>query len=180
MANLTPKQKIFVNEYLVDLNATRAYKVAYPKVKKEETINALASRLTRNAKVADYISERMEKREKRTEITQDKVLRELAKIGFADITDYVKIVEKSYTREGKKISYKDIEIEETKDIDTEKLGAISSIKQGVNGIEIKLSDKVRALEQIGRHLGMFNDRLELGGKLNNEVNIKIDGDDFGD
>lgn len=177
---LTPKQKIFVNEYLVDFNATRAYKVAYASCKKDGTARCNGSKLLAKANVREYISKRMEKREKRTEITQDKVLRELAKIGFADITDYVKIIEKSYMREGKKISYKDIEIEETKDIDTEKLGAISSIKQGVNGIEIKLSDKVRALEQIGRHLGMFNDRLELNGKVNNEVNITIDGDDFGD
>ena len=33
---LTPKQKIFADEYLIDLNATRAYKVAYPRVKNED------------------------------------------------------------------------------------------------------------------------------------------------
>ena len=59
MAKLTEKQKRFVNEYLVDLNATRAYKVAYPSYKKEETINAAASRMLRNVKVKEYIDKRM-------------------------------------------------------------------------------------------------------------------------
>ena len=48
---LTAKQKIFADEYLIDLNATRAYKVAYPKVKKDETAAANSSRMLRNDKV---------------------------------------------------------------------------------------------------------------------------------
>ena len=49
---LTPKQKIFADEYLIDLNATRAYKVAYPKVKKDEVAKAAGSRLLTNVNVA--------------------------------------------------------------------------------------------------------------------------------
>ena len=48
---MTEKQKIFADEYLIDLNATRAYKVAYPAVKKDETAMANGSRMLRNAKV---------------------------------------------------------------------------------------------------------------------------------
>ena len=72
---LTPKQKIFADEYLIDLNATRAYKMAYPNVTKEETAAAAGARLLRNVKVEEYIQERMKDREKRTEITQDMVLK---------------------------------------------------------------------------------------------------------
>lgn len=79
---MTEKQKIFANEYLIDLNATRAYRVAYPSVKKEQTAAQAGSRMLRNVKVAAYISERMEERQKRTEITQDRVLNELAAIAF--------------------------------------------------------------------------------------------------
>ena len=50
---LTPKQKIFADEYLIDLNATRAYKVAYPRVRNEETAAAAGARLLRNVKVED-------------------------------------------------------------------------------------------------------------------------------
>lgn len=87
--NLTPNQKIFADEYLIDLNATRAYKEAYKNVKKDETAAVNGSRLLRNAKVKKYIEEKMKAREKRTEITQDQVLAELAKIAFADIKDYL-------------------------------------------------------------------------------------------
>lgn len=79
---MTEKQKIFADEYLIDLNATRAYRVAYPSVKKDETAASAAARMLRNVKVAKYIAERMEERQKRTEITQDRVLNELAAIAF--------------------------------------------------------------------------------------------------
>jgi phage terminase small subunit len=153
---LTAKQKIFADEYLIDLNATRAYKVAYPKVKNDETAAANSSRMLRNAKVEDYIQKRMKDREKRTEITQDMVLKELAKIGFANVTDYVTI-EGPY-----------VKVKQTTDMPEDKLGAIAGIKEGANGIEIKLNDKGKALELIGRHLGMFKDKLEVSGTLETE------------
>ena len=168
---LTPKQKLFVDEYLVDLNATRAYKVSYPNIKKDETAAAAGARLLRNVKVESYVNQRMKEREKRTEITQDKVLKELAKIGFANATDFARVVERSYMKpildaEGNKageeeVFYKAVEIFETKEISQDKLGAIASIKQGPNGIEVKPNDKVKALELIGRHLGMFTDKVDL-------------------
>lgn len=55
MAKLTPNQKIFADEYLIDLNATRAYKTAYKNIKKDETAAVNGSRLLRNAKVKKYI-----------------------------------------------------------------------------------------------------------------------------
>ena len=88
---MTEKQKIFADEYLIDLNATRAYRVAYPSVKKEEAAAVNGSKLLRNTKVAAYIQERMQERQKRTEITQDRVLQELAAIAFAKATDYAEI-----------------------------------------------------------------------------------------
>lgn len=157
---LTAKQKIFADEYLIDLNATRAYKVAYPKVKKDETAKAAASRMLTNVNVGAYVEKRMKDREKRTEITQDMVLKELAKIGFADVTDFVSIEDKG--------TYKAVQIKTTDEMPGDKLGAIAGIKEGANGIEIKLNDKGKALELIGRHLGMFKDKLEVSGTLETE------------
>ena len=57
---MTEKQKIFCDEYLVDLNATRAYKAAYPKVKKDTVAAASAARLLTNVKVKTYIAERLD------------------------------------------------------------------------------------------------------------------------
>lgn len=144
---LTPKQKLFADEYLVDLNATRAYKVAYPNVKKDETARANGSRLLTNANVAGYIQERMDERSKRTEINQDMVLKELAKIGFANVTDFVTIED-----DGCNCTVK---VKSTYEIPQDKLGAIAGIKEGNYGIEVKLNDKVKALELLGKHFGLF-------------------------
>ncbi|MBR6923829.1 MAG: terminase small subunit [Oscillospiraceae bacterium] len=58
---MTEKQKIFADEYLIDLNATRAYKAAYPKVKKDTVASANGSRMLRNAKIKAYIDEQLDK-----------------------------------------------------------------------------------------------------------------------
>ncbi|MBU3193480.1 terminase small subunit [Clostridium algidicarnis] len=190
MSKLTPKQKIFVDEYLVDLNATRAYKVAYPSCKKEETINAAASRMLRNVKVKGYIDKRMKDREKRTEITQDFVLKELYSIAAAKGSDFSKIVEKSYMKpildkegnkiDGEEVFYKDVEFVLTDDLPEDKKKAIAAIKQTKYGIEVATCDKVRALELLGKHLGMFTDKIEHSGTISNDVSIIIDGEEYGD
>lgn len=177
MAKLTDKQRIFANEYLVDLNATRAYKKAYPGVKKDETAAQAGSRMLRNVKVKEYIDKRMREREIRTEITQDKVLQELATIAFSNGTDFAKVVEKNETRPvyndngdiiGKEeITYKDVELEITDNLPMNKKKAIAAIKNTKFGIAVETCDKVKALELLGKHLGMFKDKLEVTGNINN-------------
>ena len=146
---MTDKQKIFADEYLIDLNATRAYRVAYPSVKKDETAAQAGSRMLRNVKVAKYISDRMKERQERTEVTQDRVVQELAASAFAKATDYVEI------RGGRVV------IKDTIQLEDNQIRAIAGIKEGANGIEIKLNDKEKALELLGRHLGMWNDKLDI-------------------
>ena len=149
---MTKKQKIFADEYLIDLNATRAYRVAYPSVKKDETAAAAAARMLRNVKVQEYISERMQERQQRTEVTQDMVVKELAAIAFARATDYVEIRSNGVCST--------VVIKPTTDLSDQQIRAIAGIKEGTNGIEIKLNDKEKALELLGRHLGMWNDKLD--------------------
>lgn len=146
---MTKKQKIFADEYLIDLNATRAYRVAYPSVKKDETAAQAGSRMLRNVKVQEYISERMQERQQRTEVTQDMVVKELAAIAFSRATDYAAV-------KGGTVCIKD-----TDSLSDEQIRAIAGIKEGKNGIEIKLNDKEKALELLGRHLGMWNDKLDI-------------------
>ena len=146
---MTDKQKIFADEYLIDLNATRAYRVAYPNVKKDETAAVNGSKMLRNTKVAKYIQDRMEERQERTEVTQDRVVQELAASAFAKATDYVEI------RGGRVV------IKDTNQLEDNQIRAIAGIKEGANGIEIKLNDKEKALELLGRHLGMWNDKLDI-------------------
>ena len=148
---MTEKQKIFADEYLIDLNATRAYRVAYPSVKKNETAAAAAARMLRNVKVAAYIQERMQERQKRTEITQDRVLQELAAIAFAKADDYAEIKDEC------------VRIKDTEEVNEQQVRAIAGIEQGKFGIKVKLNDKEKALELLGRHFGMFKDKLEVSG-----------------
>ena len=152
---MTNAQKRFCDEYLIDLNATRAYKVAYPKCKKDDTARANSSRLLAKANIQEYISEKIKEREKRTEITQDKVLKELAKIAFGDIR-------KLYTENGA--------LRNIKDLEDDIAGAISGVEtfeeyegRGVDREyigdtkKVKMIDKTKALELIGKHLGMFKE-----------------------
>lgn len=157
---MTEKQKIFADEYLIDLNATRAYKVAYPRVKNDETAAAAAARLLKNVKVVTYIEKRMQDRQKRTEVTQDRVIEELAAIAFARATDFAQIVNGN------------VVLTDTADLTESQIKAIAGIKEGKFGIELKLNDKEKALELLGRHLGMFKDKLEVSG-LDEEKN-KLD------
>lgn len=177
MKKLTEKQKRFCDEYLVDLNATRAYKKAYPSVKKDETARANASRLLTKANIKEYIDKRIKDRQKRTEITQDKVLNELAAIAFSNGSKYAKIVErKAYDEEGKpvvdyetgkQLTYKTVEFKNTDDLTEDEKKAISSIHKGKDGMKVETYDKMKALELLGKHLGMFKDKLELSGTVNN-------------
>ena len=176
MEKLTRNQKIFCDEYLIDLNATRAYKAAYKNVKKDETAAAAGARLLRNVKVKNYIDEKMKEREKRTEITQDKVLKELAKIGFADLKDYLEyktaksVVE--YDEAGEPIiDYTTIiDLIDSREVDTSPIQEVSISKDGT--FKFKLYDKQKALELIGKHLGMFVDKTEVTGKDGGPIEIQ--------
>ena len=58
---MTDKQRKFADEYLIDTNATRAYKAAYPNVKSDDAARASASRLLTNVNIKQYIDEQLEK-----------------------------------------------------------------------------------------------------------------------
>lgn len=180
---LTPKQAMFVKEYLVDLNATQAYLRAGYKV--SENVAAVnAKRLLSNAKIDAAVQKAMEKRSDRTEITADKVLEEYAKLGFSEVSDYLEVVTErvlvGYDKEtGEPIS--DISqfvlMKDTKDIPPEKLAAISEVKQHKDGsISFKLHDKRGALDSIARHLGMFVEKREITGKDGGPITVNFEGE----
>ena len=77
---MTEKQKIFADEYIICLNATRAYKKAYPNVKKDEVARANGSRLLTNANVKAYIDEQLEKLQSERVADQQEVLEYLTAV----------------------------------------------------------------------------------------------------
>lgn len=164
---MTEKQKIFADEYLIDLNATRAYRAAYPNCKKDSSADAAARKLLGNTRIQTYITERMEERQKRTEITQDMVLQELAAIAFARATDYVSVM-------GGMVQVKD-----TDQLSDSQIAAIAGIKETQNGIEVKLGSKEKTLELLGRHLGMWNDKLDVAGDMDMKIVVDYGDEDEG-
>lgn len=177
---MTEAQKRFCNEYLVDLNATRAYKVAYPNCKKDETASAAGSRMLGNVKVKEYITQRQEELQKETEVTQQKVINELAAIAFFNIKNI-------YNDDGSLKSMKDIDNKTAKAISSVKiLQKAGSMKISINPngkddevpiehigeqtIEYKTNDKKGALELLGKHLGMFND---VNLNMKNAVQVEL-------
>ena len=184
---MTEKQKIFADEYLIDLNATRAYRAAYPSVKKDETAKSAGSRMLTNVNVAAYISERMQERQQRTEITQDFVLRELMAIASVKATDYARVVEKDamtevegemiqlYDKDGNPVKYRTVEPILTEELTETQQKALAVIKKGRDGFEIKPYDKVKVLELLGKHLGMWTDKVELDADMDLKVVV-----DYGD
>lgn len=146
---LTAKQQRFVDEYLIDLNATQAAtRAGYSK----KMVNEQGSRLLANVSVDAAIHQRMNERSGRVEITQDMVLCELAKIGFSDIRKVVRWGETQV----RMVPYHGLALIDTTGVDDETAAAIAEVSRGRDGLKVELHDKKGALVDIGRHLGMFN------------------------
>ncbi len=161
---MTDAQKIFCDEYLKHLNATEAYKVAYPKCKKEDSARKAGSRLLTIVDIKNYIDEQMKNREERTKVTQDMVINELKAIAFTNATEFA-------TVKGNSVKIKDTDI-----LDENIKKAIVGIKEGKNGVEVSTASKLQALELLGRHLGMFKDKLEVTrptGEITEEIDKYI-------
>lgn len=166
---MTARQLMFCEEYLTDLNATQAaIRAGYS----EKTAEQTASRLLTNVKVQEYIEKRKKDRIKRIEITQDAVLQEIAIVAFAVATDYAKVVEREATVEvdgkivplfdadGNPVKYRTVEPVLTEELTENQKRALAVIKKGRDGFEIKPYDKMKALEMLGRHLGLWDKKPE--------------------
>lgn len=158
---LTPKQARFVQEYLIDLNATQAaIRAGYS----AKTAEQQGPRLLGNVGVAEAIAAGQAKRAERTEITADRVLTELAKIGFANMADYMgsnpggdPFLDFSALTRDQAAALQEVTVEDYVD------GRGEDARQ-VKRVKFKLADKRAALVDVGRHLGMFKERFEHTGK----------------
>ena len=156
---LTPKQMRFVDEWLIDFNGKQAAVRAGYSAK---TAEATAARMLRNVKVQAEISRRQKDLQRRTEVSQDRVVKELARVAFSNATNAVQVQPRTIVgADGKKIVIQTVALTATAELTDDQRAAIAQIKQGANGIEVKMYDKIKALELLGRHIGMFNDKLEL-------------------
>lgn len=161
--NLTNNQKKFCQEYLkLGMNATQAYMKVYKTCKKEETARTNASRMLTNANIKKYIEELRLKVEEKAIVNIDMVVKELAAIAFTDRTKIAKLVKKTIeSKDGKKIEYEDIEFAYTDDLEEIDKKVIAGYKRTKNGICVETYDKVKALELLGKYLGMFTETVKI-------------------
>lgn len=159
---LSPKQLRFVEEYLIDLNATQAaIRAGYS----AKTADQQASRLLANVKVSKAVSERTAKRNKRLELTQDRVLLELMRVAFFDpralftADGRPRSIEELDDDTAAVIAGIDISMERTEEEDSQGRPIYAPVRK------YKTSDKMRALELCMRHMGLLNDKLKVDGQL---------------
>jgi len=134
--NLTNKQKRFADEYLIDCNATRAYKAAYPHIKNNEVANTNGSRMLSNAKVINYINERLEKISSEKIAKAQEVMEYLTSVMRGSSTAEIVVVESvgDYMSEARNI----------KKAPDEK-------------------EKLKAAELLGKRYQLFVDKLDISG-----------------
>lgn len=162
---LTPKQKRFVDEYLIDLNATQAaIRAGYS----PKTANEQGARLLANVSIAQTLQKAMQDREQRTEITQDRVLQEYARLAFYD-------PRKLFQPDG---TPKPIE---ALDDDTAAALAGLEVREEFEGAgenrtfvgytkKYKLANKLGALDSLAKHLGMLDGK---GRESGNEIQTGV-------
>ena len=151
---MTKKQKRFIEEYLIDLNAPQAaIRAGYS----SDTAYSIGNENMKKPEIKACIDKAMAERSRRTGVNADRVLMELAKVAFVNASDVI-----------------DADTATVKaDALPEDTAAIQSVKVktfGEDGLEreIKMADKLKALELLGKHLGMFKDKVVLSGSLETE------------
>jgi phage terminase small subunit len=135
---MTPKQRKFADEYLIDLNATRAYKAAYPKVKTDEAARANGSRLLTNANVQSYVEQR---------------LNEISSAKLADAKEVMEYLTSVLRGE----SSAEIVV-------IENIGDYMSEARTMNKAPDE-KERLKAAELLGKRYGLFTDKLKVDGAV---------------
>lgn len=162
---LTPKQRRFVAEYLIDLNATQAaIRAGYSK----RAAMKIGSENLQKPDIAREIRRAMDERAARTGVTAERVLQELARIAFFDLRN-------AFNPDGT--------LKPINEMDDETAAAMASldVTELLDGDgmptgrlkRIRFADKIGALTLLARHLGMLNDKLTLKGDAENPLTLLV-------
>jgi len=157
---LTEKQRKFIKEYLKDPNATQsAIKAGYS----ETSAYSTGCMLLKNHKIALELQRKREliaSKVDKYEITPEKVLKEFAKVGFADMGEFA-----NWGEDG-------VSLRSSSELTQEQTSAVGEVTEtrttfGESGekvtTKIKLADKLKALENLGKHLGLFKEQVNMVG-----------------
>lgn len=171
-AKLTPKQEAFARAYVETGNASEAYRRAYDASgTTDKSVHENAAKLIKHTKVAPRIEQLQQEIAKRHDVTIDRIVRELALLGFANMLDYVRTTDHGD-------AYVDLS-----DLTREQAAAIQEIiveeytegrgedARDIKRTKFKLTDKRAALVDLGKHLGMFKEIKEITGKNGRPIEV---------
>ncbi len=148
LSGLTPRQARFVQEYLIDLNATQAaIRAGYS----PRRADVQGHSLLRNRKVRDAIERRQKKIGKKLELTQERVIEEYMKLAFVNAKEVF-----TWGPNG-------VELKSSDDLSDDIAAAVAEVSQTNKGIRLKLHDKKGALDSLAKYLGMFVEKHEVSG-----------------
>lgn len=164
MPDLTNKQQAFVNEYIIDLNATQAaIRAGYS----EHTAKDIGCENLAKPNIKNAIQAKLDARTVRTQVTADRVLKELAKLAFSNTEDYITVnedglasVDLSKLTRDQAAAITEITVETRKEYGSKEADAAT-----IEKVRFKLADKGINLERLGKHLKLFTDKVEHTGSL---------------
>lgn len=152
---LNAKQKLFISEYLKDRNATQAaIRAGYSK----KTAKYIGWEALRKPHVAAAIEAAEKKLAERNDVTQDRIIAEFARIGFANMQDYMTI-----DNDGQpSLDWSALTREQAAALQEVTVDTIQHVKgPDVQRVKFKLADKLNALAKLGVHLGMFKETVRV-------------------
>ena len=145
---LNRRQRIFAQEYLVDLNAKQAaIRAGYS----PKTAKSVGYRLLTYVDVMAEVTRRLEDRAKRNDVDADRVIEELARLAFGDLRSIVQV---THRWKGRGEAVRGMDPGRGRDRQAE-------VAQTRQGIRVKMHPKLQALEALAKHLGMYVTRLNV-------------------
>lgn len=161
---LTNNQMRFCQEYVkLGMNGAQAYLAVYKNCKSADTARKHASRLMTKEDIQKYISELQDKVEEKAIVSIEDIVNELAIIAFGDRTEIAKVSSEDILDDNNKVIgvKTHLDITDTDKLSNEAKKIISGYKMTQAGISVESCDKVKALELLGKYLGMFKDKVQI-------------------
>ncbi len=166
---LTKKQRTFVQEYLIDLNATQAaIRAGYSTASARQIADENMSKHD----IKNAIEKALAERSKRTGVNADRIVQELAKLAFVNPTDVMNMDEATVRGDANR--------DDTAAISSVKVKTIPTEDGNITEREVRTYDKIKALELLGKHIGMFTDKFRIEGAIPVVIQDDMDEDDEDD
>jgi len=166
---LTKKQRTFVQEYLIDLNATQAaIRAGYSTASARQIADENMSK----PDIKNAIEKALAERSKRTGVNADRIVQELAKLAFVNPTDVMNMDEATVRGDANR--------DDTAAISSVKVKTIPTEDGNITEREVRTYDKIKALELLGKHIGMFTDKFRIEGAIPVVIQDDMDEDDEDD